>query len=184
MTDLTTALERAYAAHAAYQALPGNLRHPEKAAAWNRHLAAGKAVSRALAAERGWRVCQGFTIPELREGRGIRSRGVWMSPIDHPEWYRDVDRRPVAIISHTYGQLPECLEFAQEQGLGCALLPYSSWYFPGRCLAVLFTRPDVSAKSVPAGTNTCSIRVPSGTGDALRGTRTGAQSGYPEPRHA
>jgi len=102
-----------------------------------------KAMSAAFAAARGWRVAQrGFTINQLRDGRNVsRWHDYEFSPhpIDHPEYFRLATRpwRPIAIVSHEYSPFSESLQLARKYELTAELLP-ASWYYPGRCNAVLY----------------------------------------------
>jgi hypothetical protein len=152
---LAQALERAYATHDAQEALGERTRanYAAKVAAWEQHRKACRAVSEALALERGWRVSPGqFTLRQLLTGASGAAREDDLSglgrgsAIDHAEFYRAPARpyRPVAIVSHTYLLLAEVFEFVTQHGLACEVLPVRSWYFPGACLPVLFSAPKVT----------------------------------------
>jgi hypothetical protein len=94
-----------------------------------------------FAQSRGWSIYRrSFNIEQLRIGR-ITSPwqcGHDYPVIDHEEQFV-LNRRPVAILSHTYGTWEQCVEFAQKHGVAVERLPYS-WYFPFNAIAALFTR--------------------------------------------
>lgn len=117
-----------------------------------------------FARARGWRLYKGrqgwIYTEQLLAGRmfgggryGPRDLSDPDSVIDHREcfvtWRGDGPRTPqscrypVAILSHTYGPWEPCVEYARMHGLNVERLPYS-WYYPGQCIAVLFTRREQS----------------------------------------
>jgi hypothetical protein len=101
-----------------------------------------------FARRQGWTVSQtSFSLAQLTSGRIARSRdsdwldcGNCTQLRDHSEWYRR-NRRPVALVSHTYldhagvdyhrGELPP--------GLSVIILPCPSWYHP-ETLPILIVR--------------------------------------------
>jgi hypothetical protein len=96
---------------------------------------------RAFAKDRGWNVKQGMTLDQLVAGKMLKSmvlREPGYSAIDHPEGFL-LNRRPIAILSHTYGPWQECTELAQRHNFSIERLSFS-WYNPGVTMAVLFTR--------------------------------------------
>lgn len=99
-----------------------------------------------FARSRGWKVKKnnGITLQRLLAGRMLGDsldRSGCHPEIDHRECFM-FDRRPKAILSHTYASWDRCLGFALEHGLYAEQLPFS-WYYPGGTIAVLFTRQAV-----------------------------------------
>jgi hypothetical protein len=110
-----------------------------------------KAELERFAQSRGWRVNNsGFYTNQLIAGRMLwEPHDVDGSSdvIDHRECFM-LNRKPVAILSHTYGPWERCVVFALRHDLILERLPYS-WYYPGRATAALFTRatePDPNPK--------------------------------------
>lgn len=94
-----------------------------------------------FAKTRGWRVAKlSYTyVDKLSCGKCARNDcGSHYPAIDHPDCFNS-DRRPVAILSHSYGTWEQCTAFAAQHGLTAERLPWS-WYFPWNCIAVLYTR--------------------------------------------
>lgn len=96
--------------------------------------------------------------PDVIEARCIRAGSV----MDHPEFYyavRNGKRRPepVAIVAHLYhGNDPAAtLEAAERWAASVGLIvhthpdPHGSWYWPGRCLVVCYTNPNVEHVNWP-----------------------------------
>lgn len=101
------------------------------------------ACTHALATSRGWRIYKSqITVEQLTTGRMVNRYRGERDPdghiIDHAEYFM-CQRKPVAILTHSYAPIESCLEFARQRGLTAELLPFS-WYFPGRSVAVLFTK--------------------------------------------
>jgi hypothetical protein len=106
-----------------------------------------RACANELAAARGWKIYSGtkgwITISQLLAGNfhGSTSERSDENPghvIDHRDNFT-LDRRPVAILSHTYVPWDDCVTFARQRNLVPERLPFS-WYYPERTTAVLFTR--------------------------------------------
>jgi len=109
-----------------------------------------------FAVSRGWRIgSRQIHVGQLIAGSmnydhlrfGHRDAEDKDHVIDHAEYFmrsppgktsQQSCRYPAAILSHTYGDWEPCVEFAQRYGLGLERLPYS-WYYPGHCIAALFT---------------------------------------------
>jgi hypothetical protein len=113
-----------------------------------------------FAAQRGWKPARHpFTLPQLaagRPGRGALNEYSW-SPgsvmeggsnlaWDHPDFFRDASRpyRPAGVVVHLYSLHPDPSHAHADQlaaiyGLRFEALA-SSWYYPGGCLAGLYTR--------------------------------------------
>jgi hypothetical protein len=103
----------------------------------------------AFAAEHGWSISKStFNLEMLWQARGARccsddwdhdrTSGV----LDHVEYFSVGPRKhaaPAALLSHTYDDWSEVLKFAEEHNLDAQALP-GSWYYPGGCIAALFTR--------------------------------------------
>lgn len=111
-----------------------------------------------FADSRGWRVYNGrgwIWADQLAAGKMIHpwhhSEDDRNDVIDHREcfvgWREGVKRTPqacrvpMAILSHTYGSWEPCVEYANRRGLNVERLPWS-WYYPGACIAALFTRKN------------------------------------------
>jgi len=60
--------------------------------------------------------------------------------LDHTEVIL-CDGRPVAIVSHSYAKPEEIEQYAAAHHLNADFL-WWSWYFPGRCTAVIFTKEE------------------------------------------
>lgn len=103
-----------------------------------------------FASARGWRVASHDFTPEmLRTGRpGRNAQRDYCNPprdnlaYDHPYFFRHPTRpyRPAGIVVHVYAtDYARCLALAAEEGLDFEPLP-ASWYYPGVCLAGVYTR--------------------------------------------
>jgi hypothetical protein len=101
-------------------------------------------------AVRGWRTARSrFGFDELATGRRPEHgpfRRQLIQPdfrlINHPERFREPQRpfRPVAILTHSSNTNRHPFnELAAATGLTVEFLPWS-WYYPGSCIAALFTR--------------------------------------------
>jgi hypothetical protein len=113
----------------------------------------------AFAAERGWhRARRVFTFAQLSAGRPARAfpndyaerTAGASSVLDHPDFFRQQTApcRPVALVTHLYGhRYDACFAFADQHGLSFTPLPWS-WYYPGGCIAGVFTR-DPSNSPTP-----------------------------------
>jgi hypothetical protein len=106
-----------------------------------------RACANELAASRGWKVYSGtkgwVSVSQLIAGNfhGTTIERGDENP-DHVIDHRDsftLDRRPVAILSHSYAPWDDCVTFARQRNLIPERLPFS-WYYPERTIAVLFTR--------------------------------------------
>ncbi|HTC52012.1 MAG TPA: hypothetical protein VK700_08765 [Steroidobacteraceae bacterium] len=100
-----------------------------------------------LAASCGWKIYSGtkgwITISQLIAGNfhGSTSERSDENPghvLDHRDCFT-LERRPVAILSHSYVPWDACVTFARQRNLIPERLPFS-WYYPERTIAVLFTR--------------------------------------------
>jgi len=103
-----------------------------------------------FARARGWRVSS-RNIYTAQLLAGTLSRGGYRDDcaIEHREsfvgWRDDSPRTPQAcrypkaILSHTHDTWESCVHSAEKCGLSVERLPYS-WYWPGGCIAALFTR--------------------------------------------
>jgi hypothetical protein len=120
------------------------------------HEARAEAIAE-FAASRGWK--QGkrqFTLPMLASGRPGRSTTddyCWSPDLnlkttlawDHPNFFRETHRpyRPAGVVVHVYARAPDQCQYANElaaiYGLNFEALPWS-WYYPGGCLAGVYTR--------------------------------------------
>jgi hypothetical protein len=128
--------------------------------------AAKQTARESFAVDHGWSISErGFTLEMLRQARGARcvssdwegdqhSDGV----LDHCEYFSAGPRKnskPQALLTHTYVEWVKVLEFATEHGLAVQALP-GSWYFPGGCIAAVFTRkPGVIAPRTPGRDALC-----------------------------
>lgn len=110
-----------------------------------------------FAVPRSWRLAgRPFTVGQLTAGPACscfphecieRRHGTYWSVLDHGTYFRlpDPPYRPASVVSHLYVQngsitaIAECRAIAERCGLRFEMLPWS-WYNPGRCIAVLFTR--------------------------------------------
>jgi len=110
-----------------------------------------------FAARMGWRHLdrKHFSLDQLRTGRArMRTEdygnGGYLSNgcVDHLEYFK-LDGKPIGIVSHTYYALDKCVEYAQAERLQLDVLP-ARWYWPGHCLAILFTRSEEPAVGVAA----------------------------------
>ncbi len=130
---------------AAWRALDRGHTRREQDAAW-RYLCELRNRERdRFAASRGWVVCPWFAT-----GRLVGARGRWVRELegtedafDHRSCFTTPGRggRPIAIVSHVYGDPAVCFRFAERYGLAVEQLE-SSWYLPQQCTAVLFQRPE------------------------------------------
>ena len=135
------------AAISADRAAPTPATRWARRAANDQFRAARAAVRDAFAAQHGW-IYGGrlFTFDQLRRGSnqwGRDDRQTYQqSPMDHVEYFRLATRGrpPVAILSHEYEPFEsgKAIALAREYGLTATLLP-TSWYWPGRANAVLYT---------------------------------------------
>jgi hypothetical protein len=109
------------------------------------HDTAKKAALKEFAAERGWNISSRWINPEyLRTGRGRRPQvNHHAGVIDHAQFFI-ANRRPAAILTHSYKSWESLVAFATTQGLNIERLPYS-WYYPGGCTAALLTPKEVRA---------------------------------------
>lgn len=99
-----------------------------------------------FAAQRGWVAVPTFTTGQLLglSGRSASDVPGTDDAIDHRSCFGlpVVGRRkarPVAIVSHIYGDVARCFQFADRYRLAIEILP-ASWWWPGQATAVLFVR--------------------------------------------
>jgi hypothetical protein len=118
------------------------------------------AASAEFAAERGWKFAKHFKVAELRRGRRGGGKGTGRyyrytadsatrrdaGALDHME-FLTLDRKPVAIITHSYNSFAQVAEFARSEGLLAEELPYS-WYYPGGTVAVVLTAAPQEQREV------------------------------------
>lgn len=127
------------------------------------HEARDEAITE-FAASRGWKRAQHrFTLPMLaagRPGRNTTNDYCWSPQLDmernttlawdHPFFFRDPHRpyRPAGVVVHLYSCKPDpenkyAAQLAAIYGLNFEPLPWS-WYYPGECLAGVYTRNAVA----------------------------------------
>jgi len=98
-----------------------------------------------FAQSRGWKVYQrDWMLNQLQAGRMIapNCEDEDMRVLDHRECFI-LNRKPSAILAHTYAPWEDCVAFAHQNRLLVERLPYS-WYSPGCATAALFTRSATS----------------------------------------
>jgi hypothetical protein len=117
-----------------------------------------------------WRMApHAFSLTALRDHkvRDAQCGGVFNGYdagfVDHPQWFREIKRpyRAAAIVAHLYGPgdvsdwaasaRVDMGTWAARNGL-TAHVPtdtWASWYFPGVCLLVVYTRPGVVIQWLP-----------------------------------
>jgi hypothetical protein len=90
----------------------------------------------AFADSRGWRFNRkAWTADLAKDARG--SNGARF--IDHVEFFDSLDERRVAMVTHSYAPSAELADYAARRGYIAEKLPFS-WWNPGGCRCVVFTR--------------------------------------------
>lgn len=146
ITELVRGLRRAGAEHWTLRGI-----HPEAAKAKFQECAqvssqlqsARNAARDEFARLNGWRFGKAFTLPQLREARGVRRRELDWPPnytaspfVDFADYFWK-DGKPIAIVAHVYRAWSECLAFAEREDLRADALP-ASWHYPTDTLAVCY----------------------------------------------
>jgi len=90
----------------------------------------------AFSKSRGWRFNRNSQVHDLAND-AVASNGAMF--IDHAEFFDTINQRQVAMVTHTYAPTQEIGDYAGRRGYRAELLPFS-WWNPGGCRAVVFTR--------------------------------------------
>jgi hypothetical protein len=126
-------------------------------AQWKQLRCAQRTALEAFAELNGWRAAKTAFSPEQLVKGAPGSRVGWTydsSLFDHGEYLRAVEKpyRPVAIVAHLYG---DNRDQTRAGALALRLIAHfppfakASWYYPGRCVVVCYTRPDTEVKWLP-----------------------------------
>lgn len=105
-----------------------------------------RGIQTAFATAQGWRLAAPFGLLELLTGArdakaGGRDMGAAFPLLDHLEYYA-CQRRPAALVSHTYLPLEQVRGhdwLTLPASLVATVLPCPSWYHPAACVPVLIT---------------------------------------------
>jgi hypothetical protein len=101
----------------------------------------------------GWRLSRRMFMPEMI---GTRRKSLLYAYYDHPLHYRDAAGLNAAIIGQPYGKWDDTRRArldatAREYGLRWSVppQPFASIWYPGSCLFIVLTKPDVEVHWLP-----------------------------------
>lgn len=132
---------------------------------WEKTQEARFVACSAWAALNGWKRGRGFTVDALvrnmpHGGKGFPGwlHGEEIDFFDHADWFRLPTNpyRAVAICAHLYDSADKARAWAASRGLTMHMppVPNASWYFPGACTMVCYTRPETTVLWLPEQSDT------------------------------